>query len=209
MTTTTMNPPAIQKMTRKEARDLMHRIRHGLRDCRLLILRLYEGQGWKALGYSSWRDCVAAEFAESERRLYQLLTAAQIDRELQELGDVDQAEPIPERQARELAKLPTAELRREVYAEAQADGVITAQKIADIVASRQGHSEEQLPRAGNSFVPLPIEPAIRPAIRDEATGPACWRVLPTGKLERMKDGDQAGARIVTVRPGDVVRLERK
>ncbi len=209
MTTTTMSPPKSQTMSRKEARDLMHRIRGGLRDCRLLILQLYERQGWKALGYSSWRECVAAEFEESERRLYQLLTAAQIDRELQEAGDVDQGEPIPERQARELAKLPTAELRREVYAEAQADGAITAQKIATIIASREGHSGEQISRDGNSsqsanVCTMPIVRGRLPAI-----AAAYWKVLSTGTLEPMTDGRQAGGRVVTVRPGDVVRLERK
>jgi len=67
-------------MSRDEARQCVARIAHHLEEARALLLELYEREGWRALGYDSWRACVTAEFAESQATLYRQLTAARIER---------------------------------------------------------------------------------------------------------------------------------
>lgn len=69
-------------LTRDEAQACVERIRSGIEGIRAEVLRLHEGEGWRVLGYASWRECVTAEFGGSERRLYQLLDAALIQRTL-------------------------------------------------------------------------------------------------------------------------------
>ncbi len=195
-----------QRMSRKEARLLLRRIKGGLRDCRLQILELYERRGWKALGYSAWRECVQVEFGQSARHLYRLLQAAQVDRDLQAAGEELPAGGVAESHARELAQLDTAEERHQVYAEAQADGEVSAAKISEIIAKRQGLSVEQKSRIGNSDDVGNEKTTAKTVDRHHTNLSACWRVSLLGKIERVKDVDQAGARVVIVRPGDVLRL---
>jgi len=45
-------------MSRDEAQQCIARIAHHLEEARALLLELYERQGWRALGYDSWRTCV-------------------------------------------------------------------------------------------------------------------------------------------------------
>lgn len=52
----------IAEMTPDEARGLTERIRAGLADIWPLVLRAYEEQAWRALGYSSWNEYASAEF---------------------------------------------------------------------------------------------------------------------------------------------------
>ncbi len=113
-------------MNRREAQASVEAIRARLDDARALLLDLYEREGWKALGYPSWRDCVTAEFEQSQAHLYRLLTAAQVERDISHLGDFE----LSERQARELAPLD-ADGRREVFEAAQANGDVTARGLAE------------------------------------------------------------------------------
>lgn len=57
-----------------------------------------EREGWKALGYESWRECAVAEFQISQSRIYQLLDAARISTNLEN-------KEMPEIHLRELAPL--------------------------------------------------------------------------------------------------------
>lgn len=66
-------------LSREEARSLVDEIRVHLESARALLLRLYEGEGWTALGYNSWRQCVLEEFGTSESQLYRELSAARIE----------------------------------------------------------------------------------------------------------------------------------
>jgi hypothetical protein len=95
-------------MTREEARDCVERIKVGLGQVGALLLALKENQGWKALGYDSWRDCAAAEFGKSQSRIYQLLDAAKVERNFQHAGKINY------RAADRLKDLP-AGLQQEVY----------------------------------------------------------------------------------------------
>lgn len=91
-------------MTADEARTCVERIKTNLEDVRALVFDLKEREGWKALGYAAWQDCIRAEFAMSRQRAHQLLNAYMIDRILADDPDVNNVDtgPIPEAHAREL-----------------------------------------------------------------------------------------------------------
>lgn len=67
---------------------------------RKLLDELYELQGWKALGYSSWRACAEAEFEKGQSTLYRQLLAAAIEKQILPIGGIGS---IPERILRPLA----------------------------------------------------------------------------------------------------------
>lgn len=90
----------ITLMDATEARDVVRRINEHLGNLRALLLDLHNRKGWQALGYTSWRECVNAEFAYEESYLYRLLSAARVEGNL----DLPMGE-IPERQLRELAQV--------------------------------------------------------------------------------------------------------
>jgi hypothetical protein len=122
-----------QQMSEREARACVTRIRSGIEGVRKAVLELHEGEGWRALGHGSWRECVVKEFPNSERHLYRQLEAAQVERRLTH-GSKEPVE-LNERQARELAKLP-AEKQPEAWAravESAPDGKVTAKHVAEVV----------------------------------------------------------------------------
>lgn len=87
-------------MTADEARKCVDFIRGSMESARRELLRLYEGRGWEALGYSNWRECVIAEFSQSQTHLYRQLQAAQIERDISPIGETME---ISESQLRPLA----------------------------------------------------------------------------------------------------------
>lgn len=94
---------AAPTMTGEEARVCVDKINTQINGARADLLRLYEGKGWVALGYDSWRACAVAEFGQSQARVYQLLQAAEIERRVSTKVEIG---TIPERRLRPLAALP-------------------------------------------------------------------------------------------------------
>ena len=99
-TVASIGPAGELMMTEAEARNTVTIITSYLDDARALLLELHEREGWRALGYDSWRTCALAEFGQSQSRLYQLLDAAKVDRALSTQVETT---PIPEKVARVLA----------------------------------------------------------------------------------------------------------
>ena len=98
-------------LTKSEAESLVKRIQAHITDARALVLELYTREGWKALGYDSWRACVVAEFEQSQSYLYRLLNAAQVEQNISPMGENG---PIAERALRPLTKLEP-EQQRDVW----------------------------------------------------------------------------------------------
>lgn len=88
-------------MTKAEARSIVDQIKSHAESMRKLIYDLHQREGWKALGYESWRECVVTEFEQAQRTLYQQLNAAQVEEVLRH-GAIGE---IPERQLRPLSPL--------------------------------------------------------------------------------------------------------
>jgi hypothetical protein len=121
-------PPAGALMTEAEARATIEKINNHAGQIRALLLALYEREGWKALGYSSWRQCITAEFKESESYLYRLLEAGKTEKNItqvvqnqQNVSPIGEKEPIKESVLRPLSKLKKPEQQREAWKEATRD----------------------------------------------------------------------------------------
>ena len=97
-------------LTKAQARKIVDRVNAHFTDARALLLELEEREGWRALGYDSWRSCAIAEFGKSASRVYQLVDAAKVERAISTM--VDSKKPIPERLLRPLATLETEEEQR-------------------------------------------------------------------------------------------------
>jgi hypothetical protein len=113
-------------LTKSEAESLVKRIQSHITDARALVLELYEREGWKALGYDSWRECVVTEFAQSQSRLYQLLDAAQVEKNISTNG----GKQIAERVLRPLAKLEPEQQRKAWEAAIESSPKPTAELVA-------------------------------------------------------------------------------
>lgn len=127
-------------MSEEEARWCVKQIRAGLDGIRETVLDLYEREGWRSLGYESWRECVVAEFGQSQATLYRALEAGQVDRAISQL---EKREPLPYTQARELARLKEPETIREVWHEVrEATPQPTARVIRKAVQRRLNPPQE-------------------------------------------------------------------
>jgi hypothetical protein len=124
--------PVVVMMTEDEAKDAVNRINQHVGRIRSLLLDMYERQGWRALGYKSWRACVAAEFDQSQSYLYRQLDAAKSERDISPIG-----ERLPESHLRKLSDLEP-EQKRAVYAKAletAPNGKVTASHLAVVKES--------------------------------------------------------------------------
>jgi len=122
----------VPSMTYDQARFCVERVNAHMQGAREELLRLYEAEGWRVLGYDSWRACAVTEFGQSQRHLYRQLEAAQIERRICPMGQIG---TVPERQLRELAALPeeqqAAAYQRVV--ETAPEGRITTAHVAQTV----------------------------------------------------------------------------
>jgi hypothetical protein len=121
----------------KEARLLCDQIRESLTQVRAKLLALHEGEGWRALGYDNWRQCVISEFEQSKSFCYRALAAAKVERNFSQIGNFDASE-IPESHL-----LPLTDLEPEQQVEAYqlalslgsaADGRVTAKTVKAAVS---------------------------------------------------------------------------
>jgi hypothetical protein len=134
-------------MTREEAKTCVLQIRSHINVARRLILELYDLQGWKALGYTSWRQCVLEEFGQSSSYLYRQLEAAKIE---SDISSSDQIGSIPDSQLRCFKSVPR-ERRKELWNQVKKGaigGIVTAKMI----------QEELLLLGFTSFFKKPNEP---------------------------------------------------
>lgn len=102
----------VAMLGRDEAQALVTRIKRNLDGMRADLLELYEREGWKALGYPSWRECAVAEFGASAATLYRQLEAAEIERDVRGDSQVEKNQPIPTVQLQAVKELSPTERRQ-------------------------------------------------------------------------------------------------
>lgn len=141
----------VAMMGRDEAQALVTRIKRNLDGMRVDLLELYEREGWKALGYPSWRECAVAEFGASAATLYRQLEAAEIERDVrgQDFSQVEKTIPTVQLQA--VKDLSPAE-RRQAFERADELAGERPRTAADV---RQAAAEIKPPPAkanGNDAV---------------------------------------------------------
>jgi len=120
-------------MTADEARACIVDVKNHVIKLRQALHDLYTRQGWRALGYASFKDCAEREFGKSYQYMYRQLVAHRLDQQLSPGGEF----AIPEKHARILTALP--ENRRvDAYHRAQQlaaaeQGELTARHIEQAV----------------------------------------------------------------------------
>lgn len=137
-----------QTMTSAEARTCIAKINRNLRNTRTLLLDLYEREGWKAINYSSWRECVTTEFKQHQSYLYRQLEAAKIEKNILPLVGNSPIGEIPESHLRPLASLSFSD-QREAYRKAMEtapEGKVTAKHIEETVREMQKAKEPEKKR---------------------------------------------------------------
>lgn len=146
-----MSDIILAPMDEKEARECLRRINSHLGSLRTLVLDLYERQGWVALGYGSWRECVTNEFEHKQSRLYQLLAAAQAERNI---STIVETAHIPEAQLRPLTSLEPVE-QVEVWQQVidtAPDTGITAAFVRETVETYTSGMKPKVNRAADEYV---------------------------------------------------------
>lgn len=132
--------PAPLPMTRDEARACIESMHRSVEHFRAKACELHEREGWKALDYETWGECVAAEFDQGRNYIYRQLAAALIEREVLPMGNIG---AIPERQLRPLLQIPAGE-RKPVWEHAVAsapNGKPTARHVEAAVAHVNGNGK--------------------------------------------------------------------
>ena len=131
--------PATRPMIYKEARECADRINANLSNVRQDVIDLHDRDGWDALGYSCWTECVQKEFQQAERYIFYQYKAAQIEQNINDSAKTNctrvQLGTIPEKQLRPLSKLEPQQ-QREAWQQAVAtapDGKVTASIVSKIV----------------------------------------------------------------------------
>ena len=120
-------------MDAAEARACVTAINARLNGARQLLLELYEREGWRVLGYDSWRECVVAEFQQSKTHLYRQLEAARVEREISPIGE------MPSLSDYHLVRLPRlpAQDRREVALSLARNSDLSVKDHRRIIAEKQ------------------------------------------------------------------------
>lgn len=104
-----------QSMTPLEARAIAETIKGHITSARALLIEFDDRQGWRALGYGSWREWAAAELGRGQRYAYYELEAGRVEQTLLHHGANVEIGALPERRLRPLTGL-TAEEQVEVTA---------------------------------------------------------------------------------------------
>jgi len=142
------NAITVLPMTNEEAQECVDRINAGMSNIRSIVYDLYTRDGWAALGYKSWRECVLAEFKGSQAHLYRQLEAARVEKVISPIGEKE----LPESQLRPLIKLKdNPDQQREAWKKANEtapEGGITARHVTNIVKEITGGPDKMERKEG-------------------------------------------------------------
>lgn len=96
-------------MNKTEARDCIGQININVTKSGVLLQQLHDREGWKALGYATFHDCVKKEFpdlAGGRSQIYRLMHQAAVEANV--------GEPVPISVAEQVSKLPASEQKAAV-----------------------------------------------------------------------------------------------
>lgn len=144
-------------MTREEAIASEQRILSLTTDLRAELLRFYEGRGWAALGYGTWRGWAQTRLGDSQSEAYRQLLAGRIEREL-----------FPD--SGKIGTTPTAQLEA-MSPIAKAKGPIDGDLIRDTWDEAHHIAEER----GEKFTARHVTEAVQAVTAPEVFPPAATR----------------------------------
>lgn len=141
-------------MTPDEARAAVMQINAHAAEMGRLLLDLRTREGWRALGYATWTDCLTREFAFSRKHLYELMRAAPVVERLSPFGYT-----LNTSQANALSRYPIELQAPIAQAAAARYGTLTESRI-----TRVGDVLTQAVRTGyveaDGQTPTPIDAAL-------------------------------------------------
>lgn len=145
------NDVAKALLTKSQATKLCEQIRAGVKDVSQWVYELHEGQGWKALGYDTWKECCRLEFHHSDWW----------GRNQARIAQVKLALPPPK---------PSTEPSKRVAGVAVATPAPLSDKALSALASVPEAEREAVIEAASSNGKPPTAAAIREAAKGESLG---------------------------------------
>ena len=147
-----------------EARRLVDQIREHAENLRGLLVRLRDGDGWKALGYDTWAACCEEELGYTKRHANYLI---QTEKVKDQVGEVSPTQPR-DSHAAELARLPEdqrADCWQDYTEECEAEGEKpTAAGLREKVDVWRADNEPPDP----DVIDVEPEPSPEPANEEDA-----------------------------------------
>lgn len=116
-------------LSAKEARDLTDDINTQAEQLRQNLLRFFDGKGWAALGYDSFKAWAIQEFKFGFQHAYTLMRVARIENDLSIIEGNSIAVPV--NVGKQLAKLPTAELQLEAHKVAETHALTAGRDVTE------------------------------------------------------------------------------
>jgi len=185
------------EMTTSQAQQSIQQIKHHIAQAgdqidsaRAELLRFYEAQGWKALGYKGFRQCCIEEFDTSRGHIYRLLDAARLDREIKVSPIGDTYSPLPETLMRELIAL-NDDQREEVldiaHAATPPGQTMTAETVSEAVDSVREASEDPASVRETSKLMDQLDPTLMATISREDAAKARAREKARENREAKED----------------------
>lgn len=145
-------PAATVLMSEDEARAAVARIKRAAEDLCALLFDLKEREGWRALGYETWGECIRTEFQMSRQHAHRLINSHIVERVLapmlvERVSPAGDTPTVPETHARQLAPLlDRPDDLRAAYADAleATDGKPTEQAVHDAVDRKLGRQPKPI-----------------------------------------------------------------
>lgn len=133
------------EMTLDEARETDRLIKRHINTTRYLLLDMRDRQGWKALGYESFKDYGEKELGYQENYIHKLVNAAEISLQIGFDQGCTMVHP-KERQLRPLTQVPEED-RKAIWEEAtrkaeEEHAKLTAQRVEDAVREWKQRQQE-------------------------------------------------------------------
>lgn len=138
------DPPAttiIYPLTAQEARELTYNINNQAEQLRHNLLRFYDGRGWIALGYDSFKAWAIAEFRFGFQHAYTLMRVARVENDLSVIEGESIAVPV--NVGKQLSTLPSPTLQLEAYQVAQTHAATAGREVTEKDAIKAVHIVEK------------------------------------------------------------------
>lgn len=134
-------PNIIKKMNKVEASQCADLIRSCADRMVSLLIEFHDRDGWSALGYESFSECVASEFSMSRTHAHRLIRFGEIkaiiDQSAQPTGCAKIPQTLSEAAVRETKSLPPAKAAKVIRkAAAKNNGVATASSVKEMMDQR-------------------------------------------------------------------------
>jgi hypothetical protein len=119
----------IYPLTAKEARELTYNINSQAEQLRQNLLKFYDGRGWIALGYDSFKAWAIAEFRFGFQHAYTLMRVARVENDLSVIEGETIAVPV--NVGKQLSTLPSSTLQLEAYQVAQTHAATAGREVTE------------------------------------------------------------------------------